>query len=487
MTQYTRFPNGQRPNNRARGTPPDPAPDQTEESTDTPVQKAAKAADIARPKTKAGSQTLLTVFLISLMIPLQFWAGPLLLTPYRLILLVVVLPFFFKWISGKAGKIYKTDLLFLGFVLWIAVTLIVVHGSERLELVAITTVETFGAFLVGRVLVRTPEDYNRLLKFLFICMVLFVPAAALESTTGIRVYSKIADLIGHTHPWVHASPKYEKRLGMFRSQMVFEHPILFGVFASTAFGMLYYTNRDKGGIYGYRRAWMPFAGTFFSLSSGAILSIAAQGGLTFWDKIMKASRARWKILMVLGVLAYVVVDLLSNRTPVEVFISYAAFSAHNGYMRINILNFGMDNVWAHPFFGLGMGDWVRPRWMHAASVDNFWLLMAMRHGFPGFLLIAGAYLGTMIQLGRLKLKNPRVANMRTGYIVSLVGLLFSLMTVHIWGATYVFVCFLLGAAVWMRDYADDEGPQSDGPDAADQDRGAPNRRAAPPNRTQVKR
>jgi hypothetical protein len=111
----------------------------------------------------------------------------------------------------------------------------------------------------------------------------------------------------------------------------------------------------------------------------------------------------------------------------------------------------------------------------------------MRHGFPGFFLIAAAYLGTLIQLGRLHLKDPRVANMRIGYIVSLVGLLFSLMTVHIWGATYVFVCFLLGAGVWMRDYANDEGPQSDGPDITDQGRGAPNRRAATPNRTQVKR
>ncbi len=416
------------------------------------------------PKARTRRQLALMLFMICLLFPLKFHAGPLLLTPYRLYLLVAFIPMFSLWASGRVGRLRAVDLLMLGFVLWIAVTLLVNHGTSRLELIAITTVETLGGFLAGRVLIRNRDDFDALTRLLTIAMMLFLPAAVLESLTGIRVFARIADLIGETHYWVHASGKYEKRLGMFRSQMVFEHPILFGVFAASTFGLLYYANRDGGRrIQGFRRAWLSVGATFFSLSSGAYLALIAQLGLVMWDKLMHGVRHHWKILLVLGVLAYVVVDLLSNRTPFEVFISYAAFSAHNGYMRINIFNFGMDNVWAHPIFGIGMNDWVRPAWMHAASVDNFWLLMAMRHGFPGFLLIAGAFLSSIVRLSSLKIRDPWVLHQRTGLMVVLVGLVFVLMTVHVWGAVYVFVCFLLGAGAWLHDHVRSEAGEQAAP------------------------
>ncbi len=437
-----------------RGNVREPAVSGRSETAGTATPTDAPA-DVPQARTRR--QLVLMLFLFSLVIPLKFHAGPLLLTPYRLVLLVAIIPLFAIWVSGRAGRIFGIDFLIFAFVLWIAVTLLVNHGLSQFELIAITAIETLGGFLAGRVLVRNRQDFDVLIRALTIIMLLFVPAAILESLTGIRVFAKIADMIGQTHPWVHASGKYEQRLGMYRSQMVFEHPILFGVFAASAFGLLYYANRNGGrGIMGWRRAWMPAVATFFSLSSGAYLALIAQIGLVTWDKLMHGVRHHWKILLGLGILAYVVVDLLSNRTPIEVFISYAAFSAHNGYMRINIFNFGMDNVWAHPVFGLGMNDWVRPRWLHAASVDNFWLLMAMRHGFPGFLLIAAAFLGTIIRLSSLKVRDPWIAHQRTGLMVVLVGLVFVLMTVHVWGAVYVFVCFLLGAGVWLRDYARDE-------------------------------
>jgi len=48
-------------------------------------------------------------------------------------------------------------------------------------------------------------------------------------------------------------------------------------------------------------------------------------------------------------------------------------------------------VRAHPVFGIGYGDWARPNWI-PASVDNFWLLTAMRHGVPGLGFLAAAFI-----------------------------------------------------------------------------------------------
>lgn len=466
MPTYTRFPNSKRALRTASDGPSVPTPvDLINEAEGAPANESSRepqgkqgtsSRDLSTVQTGTGSRTLLTIFLITLVIPLQFFIGPAQLTPYRVFLIIMMFPLLAKWLSGGAGKIQGLDFVFLGFVFWVDFTFIVNHGLTRIELLVINPIETFGAFLAGRVYIRSSKDFERLTKFLVICLFIFIPVALYEGLTTTRIIAEAFDLIGKTHPWAYsnANAAAEMRLGLNRAQVVFEHPILFGVFTATAFGILYYSLRsnDKG-ISGYRRGWLSVAATFLSLSTGAFLAVVAQIGLVSWDKIMGRRPNHWKILLGLVALAYVVVDLISNRTPFEVFISYAAFSAQTGYMRVIIFVYGMDNVWANPIFGLGLSNWVRPAWMYSTSVDNFWLVMALRHGFPGFLLIAWTFIGTIIRLSSLQLKDLNVRNQRTGLVVVYIGLALSLMTVHAWGAVYVYICFLLGAGSWMRDYA----------------------------------
>lgn len=471
MSRYTRFPNGAPPAgdgpassasrySRAGAAALDePAADAPDNGAEQPVSHQRIV-----PKTDTRSKLIVTLFLVTLMIPIKFFVGSLQLTPNRLVLLALIIPLLVKWANGEAGKIRGLDFMFLAYVVWMGLTLFIAHGTKVIDLAGITFVETVGAFLIGRVFVRTPADFERVLNVLFYIMLALVPAAVLESFTGIRIYSEIADAIGKTHPWVFLNGGSEKRLGLFRAHTVFEHPILFGAFSAAIFGMLYYgRGKTDARPAGMRRAFLSIAGTFFSLSSGAIISVVAQIGMVIWDKIMKGIPRHWLLLIGLVIAAFTAVNLASNRTPFQVFITYASFNSHNGYVRIAIFNYGMINVWANPIFGIGQGNWYRPPWL-GASVDNFWLLMAIRHGLPGFLLIAGTFLGTIIRLSGLKIVNPRVRAMRYGIVFALIGLSLSLMTVHVWGVTYVFICFLLGTGVWMRDYAE-HGDQATGDDA----------------------
>ena len=442
---------------------------------------APEGARQAAPQAEAVKTSLvLKLFLIALVVPVLFDIGPAYFNPHRLILFVMFLPMFGKWISQTNGRVYGNDLLFLAFTIWMGISVLVVHGFGRIELFTMNIIEGFGAFLVGRIYVRNKENHEWLLKYVFYAALILTPAALIEGLTGIRVYSKIADAIGQTYSWVYNSGFYQKRMGLYRAQTVFEHPILFGVFVSTGFGLLYHMPRKNGqGIAGYRRAWVSGVATFLSLSTGALLALTTQIGLTLWDKIMRGIVNHWKVLIGLVVLGYVVVDALSNRTPMQVFISYATFNAQTGYMRVNIFVFGIQNVWAHPIFGLGMRDWVRPSWM-PPSVDNFWLLMAMRHGIPGFLLVAAAFFGTIIRTAGARISDTTIGYMRKGYIVSLVGLVLSLTTVHIWGPAYAFVCFLLGAGTWMRDWAAEHPAQEDATGGAQIAARASTRSAGPP-------
>ena len=160
-------------------------------------------------------------------------------------------------------------------------------------------------------------------------------------------------------------------------------------------------------------------------------------------------KQRWLLLLGLAILAYIAIDLLSTRTPMRVFLTYATFSAQTAYTRLYIFEWGMVNVWANPIFGLGFNDWVRPPFM-GSSVDNFWLLTAMRYGIPGFLFLAVGYFVLIWKVGRKNFDGDAIMLLlRRSWVFTLVGVCFTLATVHIWSAPFSLFGFLLGAGVWF--------------------------------------
>jgi hypothetical protein len=169
-----------------------------------------------------------------------------------------------------------------------------------------------------------------------------------------------------------------------------------------------------------------------------------------WGAIFLRTGKAWILLLILAAIAYVLIDLLSNRTPIRVFFSYATFSPHTAYWRGIIFDWGMRNVWANPLFGLGLNDWVRPSFMSSGSMDNFWLVMAVRYGIPGFLTIAAGYAIAMWRVGRCDFSgDAAMILLRRAWMFTFLGLTFTLCTVHIWTSLYSYVFFLFGAGMWF--------------------------------------
>ena len=107
-------------------------------------------------------------------------------------------------------------------------------------------------------------------------------------------------------------------------------------------------------------------------------------------------------------------------------------------------------VWANPFFGLGMNDWVRPHFMYSGSMDNFWLVMAVRFGIPGFLFLAVGYAWAIFLIMRRKFDSDvMLSNIRRAWVFTFLGLSFTLVTVHVWATIYSFVFFMFGAGIWL--------------------------------------
>ena len=389
------------------------------------------------------------IYLLCVVVPIGFNVGPLAMTTLRLFLLLMVIPLVMRLVSGGLGRVFATDILFFLHILWATVALAVNNPSQVVQQMGSVGVEFIGGYLLARAYIRTPESFISLAKWLVIIVCITTPLAIYEAKTGSPILIELLRrLPGLTSVGI---VSIEGRMGLERVQAVFAHPIHYGLFCSVAFSLAFVAMKDiTNTAWRYiSSAIIAFSG-LLALSSGALLAIILQTFLILWAAIFAKFNGRWWLLIGLFAIVYVIIDLLSNRTPMKVFMSYATFSAHNAYWRAIIFDWGMKNVWSSPFVGIGMNDWVRPFYMTSGSMDNFWLVMAVRYGIPGFLLLATGYALAVFRILRRDFSTDIVlAQIRRAWIFTFLGLSFTLSTVHIWTNIYSFVFFMFGAGMWL--------------------------------------
>ena len=415
------------------------------------------------------------LFLLCVLLPVKFHAGPLLLSNLRVLLLVLVVPLGIGLLTGRYGRVRVVDVAVLAHLAWMALALAVRSPESAVSQVGSAGVEFVGGYLVGRAFVRTPEQFTRLIAILAASLVAMLPFVLYELKTGtsppLLVLNALPGVMSEKMIWM------PPRLNLHRVQMGFPHPIHFGLFAISCFALVFVGLGDRMRA-GRRLALtgVVVVSTFASLSSGALLPMVVQIGLIAWAFGMRAVPHKWLILFGIFAFCYVVIDILSNRTPLEVFMSYATFSSHNAHFRSVIFDWGIRNVFgsavhdipAAPLFGLGMAKWIRPDWMTASSVDNYWLLMAMRYGVMGFLTIAAGYAWALWRIGTRDLgDDERLNRLRFAWTVTFFALALTLSTVHVWSATFSYVFFLFGAGMWLLDAEPGTGSRAAADRAAD--------------------
>ena len=379
------------------------------------------------------------IFLISLIVPILLRAGPIVLFPHRLVLLLLFIPCLIRLLSGRAGPIILADYLMLGSAIWACLAYIVNHGLvEKFEAIGIHMIEFFGAYLLARVAIRSSEDFRKFAVWLFWIMFALLPFAAIEAISKRAI---LLEMIPHSISIVHAP----YRLGMRRAQVLFTHPIHYGIFASMGMALFWYCLRP---------AWTRIvsiptvvASTVFSLSSGALICVVLQTIVIFWEVVTRSIKHRWRIFAVLFAIFYVVVEAGSNSSFFEVVVRYASFSTDSAYNRILIWQYGTQNVAENPFFGIADHEWKRAAWM-STSADNFWLLITMQFGLPCFIMFAWAVLYNMFKAGRAKLSDPMDQAARVAYLTVCVGIIIGGGTVHYWTAMMALVLFMFGAGAW---------------------------------------
>ena len=351
---------------------------------------------------KTGLHPLVWLYLIAVVIPVGFDLGSVAMTGLRLLLLFTIVPMSISLFSGKYGKVYPVDYLFFLHIVWMSFALIANNPAGALQNVGSTAIEFLGGYVLARGLIRTPEAFAALIRAILLLVVLSLPLAVVEARTGTAVLPALIEKVPGLTSVVQVT--IEKRLGLHRVQGYFSHPIHYGLFCSVAMSLIFVGMRNIMSL-GKRVAggMVITLGVFLSLSSGALLALLLQFALITWNYMLRNVKRRWLLLLGLFVLAYVVVDLLSNRTPIRVLMSYATFSAHTAYYRSIIFEWGLINVMNNPLLGLGFRDWIRPSFMHSGTVDNFWLVMAMfvaylvfKRLWPRYVILMVLAIGTAI-------------------------------------------------------------------------------------------
>ena len=411
-----------------------------------PLTGGRRTVTVAAPPAAAaaaGGSLLLMVFVASLFVPGRFPLGPIWLSFYSLLLLLAILPLALRWVLGKAGPIVAADILVLLFCLWQALSVVAIHGLGRVFYVGGVFVESAGAYLVGRMLVRSTADYRAFFRYFLVCLAVLLPFVLVELVLGQRL---LKDILGHVLS-TEDYTKNERRLGLTRVALSFPHPILFGFVCSLAVANAYYLYGESWRKRMQATGFVLFM-LFTSLSSGPMLSGLLQLVMVGWDRIVRFLRGHWVLFVLTGVVTLAVLQLVLPGGLIGFLVNEVIFNPIGGNNRIAILQYGTAEIVRHPLLGIGLNEWTRP-WWQAATVDNFWLLTAMRFGLPafGFLVLAITVSGIRI-MGQTGLDEEE-RRYRTGYMISLVGAVVVLGTVHIWQAPVVFFMAYIGAGVWF--------------------------------------
>lgn len=409
------------------------------------------AAARTKPRTVFGVPVPVAVFFLAIILPtaVSVNLGGLRLSVYRMVLILMILPMLFQLVSGQRGRMHVFDALLLGHCAWCILALIKWGGlAQGVESGGIYMVECAGAYLLGRLYIRSYGDFSAMahayVGLVMATLIFTIP----EALTGIHIlHDGISAAVGGPK-----APFIEPRMGLERTFGPFDHPILYGVFCASAFSMAYFVVAERRlmNFRGMFKVVCVVLATFMSASGGPYVVLMMQGFVGAWQRFLGNVQGRWAALFTLFAMAYIAIDLFSSKTPFHVFVNNFTFSKQSAYNRILIFEFGTAEVERHPVFGIGLGEWERPVWM-SDSIDNFWLATAVRYGLPALLLLLGLLLGLVWAVARRRNLPDEWRRARHAWAFTLFGITVAAATVHLWNSLFVLFFFLMGAGAWLLD------------------------------------
>ena len=401
-------------------------------------------------RTKVKTPKAVIFLIIAFLCPTEFslFIADLRIPPHRAALLILLPIAFFRLLFGREQKLRLFDVTLIAFNIW-TVAIFMYHQGAKDGLVygGSLALDGLGAYLVARVWVRDAAQFAAVLKMLATAILIAALIALPETLLG-RIYTHdlLAAITGYVHPTA-----VEQRLGLTRAYGTFDHPIHYGAFCASLFALFWYATTARK--LRRRRAILLAGATFLGLSSAPLLCLALQVAMLVWERLTRGIPSRTGLTLAAFTGLYIGASLVMSRSPLNFIATGMTLDSWTGYYRLQIWEYGLQNVYAFPWTGIGLNDWERPWWMVSSTVDAFWLVTAMREGIPGIALI----LASIALMARAVVKrglchpDPAIQRIARGWIMSLIALVLIGCTVHYWNVLYAYFCFFLGLSGWLAD------------------------------------
>ena len=373
------------------------------------------------------------------------------LTPIRMLLLVVFIPAFVTLCKIRDLRLQAFDWLIIFFAAWLLAGLLVNNGPERaFKYGGSLALEVLGGYLIARAYVRTPSQFGRTVRW-YVWLVAIIGAFAIpEALFDARIFDFLKTAVPEDHFALPADDNNYIRFGLRRAAVTFDHPILYGAFCATSFGLAWYVYINNPVRWIVLCAILSSA--FLSVSSAALLACALAGGFIVWEKLTRFIRYRTAITLSVVAAVLIVLQVMANRSLLAVILPFVSLNHWTAYYRLLIWEYATANISASPLFGIGLNDWERPAWM-PPSVDSFWLVVALTGGFPAVtaLVVAVVLLLARVHVRRGFVEATERWQTRFGWTVAVLALCMQALTTHYWGAMHSFFFFVLGLGAWMSD------------------------------------
>ncbi|MGL4396063.1 MAG: O-antigen ligase family protein [Hyphomicrobium sp.] len=403
-----------------------------------------------RKSAKSKAPAPVIFLIVAFLCPTEFslFLDGLRLPPHRIAILLLLPVAMMRLLVQRGLKLRGFDVAFLLFNVWTAAIFTYHHGNpDGLVYGGSLAVDGLGAYLIARTWIRDSDTFHAALRALATAVIVAGLIALPETLLGQTfTHNALKALTGYHHPTA-----VETRVGLTRAYGTFDHPIHYGTFCAALLAMFWYAETTPYAR--YRRAAILAGATLLGLSSAPLLCLGLQTAMLVWERATRGVTSRTSITLLILAGLYVGAACVSTRSPINIIATGMTLDSWTGYYRLQIWEFGLDNVYANPLTGIGLNDWQRPAWMVSSTVDAFWLVIVMREGVPALILLfaaIGMKMRAVVRRG-LASRDLQLRRLSRGWLMSLIALSLIGTTVHYWNVPYAFFFFFLGLAGWIAD------------------------------------
>ena len=371
------------------------------------------------------------------------------LFPYRFAL-ILMLPFAIARLAKSPVRPSLIDAC-AGFAsLWFVVSLVSSTSYEAGLISGTSYAIDYGfAYLLGRASIRTPEDLRLMFRYFLPGIVALVVLLAAESLSHrMLLRPNLAELLGRPEPYIY----FRIRYGLLRAMGPFPHPILGGLFLAMVLPFAWYLAHNfRVRMIGCAAA----LGSTFTVSSTAVMGIVIAVAFIGIDVVQRRIKMPiWPLAAIYIGLMLVLISVVSDSGLISFLIRHLTFDAGSGYYRLWIWEYAGAEALANPIFGIGLRDWARPDGMYSDSVDSYWLVMAMVHGFPQLIATALVMIGTFVAVLRTqRFRHAADADAVKAIVVFIAIAALSGFTVHLWESIGAWIVLIIGCGVSLATQA----------------------------------